>query len=77
MRFVREYTLEVTILVLGEWQRLAQEIPPNTPVIFRYDGRRPMETEDYCDGLSVAPSHLWEGRNGWVPCILVTLGESF
>jgi len=68
---------EVTILVLGDWQRLAQEMPPDTPVIFRYDGERPMENEDYCDGLTAAPSHMWEGRVGWLPCILVTLGERF
>ena len=68
---------EVTILVLGDWQRLAQDLPPDTPVIFRYDGKRPMETEDYCDGLRAAPSHLWEGHEGWRPCILVELGERF
>ena len=64
-------------MVLGDWQRLAQEIPPETPVIFRYDGRRPMESEEYCDGLQVKPSQMWVGRDGWQPCILVTLGESF
>ena len=68
---------EVTILVLGDWQRLAQEMPPDTPVIFRYDGKQPMENEDYCDGLTVAPSRMWEGRAGWRDCILVELGESF
>jgi len=68
---------EVTILVLGDWQRLAQEMPPETPVVFRYDGQRPMDNEDYCDGLTVAPAQLWQGYDGWQPCILVTLGESF
>lgn len=74
---VRDITIEVTILVLGEWQRLAQELPPDTPIIFRYDGEHPMENEDFCDGLTVAPSQMWEGRIGWVPCVLVTLGERF
>ena len=74
---VRVITIEVTILVLGEWQRLAQELPPDTPIIFRYDGEHPMENEDFCDGLTVAPSQMWEGRIGWVPCVLVTLGERF
>lgn len=64
-------------MVLGDWQRLAQEVPPDTPVIFRYDGRRAMETEDYCDGLQVSLSRMWEGHAGWQPCILVTLGEAF
>ena len=68
---------EVNHLLLGEWQRLAQEMPPDTPVIFRYDGKQPMENEDYCDGLTVAPSRMWEGRAGWRDCILVVLGESF
>lgn len=64
-------------MTLGDWQRLAQEMPPDTPVIFRYDGKQPMETEDYCDGLRAAPSRLWDGYGGWKPCILVELGERF
>jgi len=40
----KQLNREVTILVLGDWQRLAQEMPPETPVIFRYEGQRPMET---------------------------------
>ncbi len=64
-------------MVLGDWQRLAQEMPPDTPVIFRYNGRGPMETEDYCDGLQAVPSQLWEGHSGWRPCVLVELGERF
>ena len=68
---------EVTTLVLGDWQRLAQEMPPDTPVIFRYDGQGSMENEDYCDGLRVQSSHMWEGHSGWVPCVLVVLGERF
>lgn len=68
---------EVNVLVLGDWQRLARELPPETPVIFRYDGKKPMETEEYCDGLRVYPSKLWDGYNGWQPCILVELGECF
>ncbi len=75
---VRENNIiEVNILVLGDWQRLAQEMPSELPVIFRYDGQKPMETEDYCDGLQVRLSRMWEGHSGWQPCILVTLGESF
>ena len=69
--------IEVTTVTLGDWQRLAQEMPPETPVIFRYDGRQPMETEDYCDGLRVVPSRMWEGHEGWQPCVLVELGERF
>ena len=76
-RNVRDITIEVTILVLGEWQRLAQELPPDTPIIFRYDGERSMHNEDFCDGLTVAASQMWEGRVGWIPCVLVTLGECF
>ena len=68
---------EVTILVLGDWQRLAQDLPPDTPVIFRYDGQGSMEEGDYCDGLRVTPSQMWEGHTGWVPCVLVVLGERF
>ena len=64
-------------MVLGDWQRLAQEMPPDTPVIFRYNGRHTMETEDYCDGLQVLPSRMWEGHSGWRSCILVELGERF
>ena len=64
-------------MVLADWQSLAQEMPPQTPVIFRYDGQKPMETEDYCDGLVAAPSRMWEGHSGWQDCILVRLGESF
>lgn len=63
--------------MLGEWQRLAQEMPPDTPILFRYDGRQPMENGRYCDGLRVVPSRMWEGHTGWSPCILVELGESF
>ena len=63
--------------MLGDWQRLAQEMPPDTPVIFRYDGQGSMENEDYCDGLRVSASHMWEGHSGWVPCVLVVLGERF
>ena len=36
-----------------------------------------MHNEDFCDGLTVASSHMWEGRIGWIPCVLVTLGERF
>ena len=64
-------------MVLGDWQRLAQEIPQDTPVIFRYDGKKPMDTEDYCDGLRVYPSKMWDGYEGWKPCVLVVLGECF
>lgn len=70
-------TYEVNILVLGDWQRLARELPSETPVIFRYDGKKPMETEEYCDGLRVYPSRMWDGYDGWKPCILVELGECF
>ena len=69
--------IEVTTVTLGDWQRLAQEMPPETPVIFRYEGQKPMETEDYCDGLQAVLSRMWEGHSGWQDCILVTLGESF
>ena len=64
-------------MTLGDWQRLAQEMPPDTPVIFRYDGQQTMRNEDYCDGLRAVPSRMWEGRSGWRPCILVKLGERF
>ena len=64
-------------MVLGDWQRLAQEMPPDTPVLFRYDGNKPMENEEYCDGLRAYPAHMWEGHSGWTPCILVELGECF
>ena len=76
-RTLQQFHSEVTILVLGDWQRLAQDIPPETPVIFRYDGQRPMYDNDYCDGLQVGPSQMWVGHDGWQPCILVTLGEAF
>ena len=68
---------EVTFLTLGDWQRLAQEMPPDTPVIFRYDGQQIMRNEDYCDGLRAVPSRMWEGRSGWRSCVLVELGERF
>ena len=64
-------------MVLGDWQRLARELPSELPVIFRYDGKKPMESEDYCDGLQVKPSQMWDGYEGWKPCILVVLGECF
>jgi hypothetical protein len=64
-------------LVLGDWQRLAQEMPPDTPILFRYDGNKPMENEEYCDGLRAYPSHFWDGYDGWKPCVLVELGECF
>ena len=72
-----EQSNEVNNLVLGDWQRLARELPSETPVIFRYDGKKPMETEEYCDGLRVYPSKMWDGYNGWQPCIQVELGECF
>ena len=35
--------------MLGDWQRLAQEMPPDTPILFRYDGNKPMELgECFC-----------------------------
>lgn len=64
-------------MVLGDWQRLAEEMAPETPVIFRNDGSQPLEPEEYCDGLRVSASSLWEGHGGWQPCILVELGKSF
>ena len=77
-RFAVSLTIkEVTFLTLGDWQRLAQEMPPDTPVIFRYDGQQTMRNEDYCDGLRAVPSRMWEGRSGWRACILVELGERF
>ena len=47
-------------MVLGDWQRLAQEIPQDTPVIFRYDGKKPMFVSEY-GGIKWAPGE----ESGW------------
>ncbi|MBQ8682924.1 MAG: hypothetical protein IJ518_00225 [Clostridia bacterium] len=61
---------------LGEWNGLVHRLPPETPVVFLCDGTKALEPGDYCDGLAVKPSEMWEG-DGWRPCVLVELGEPF
>ncbi len=61
---------------LRDWDKLLRSLPPETPVVFYRAGGRPLEAGDYCDGRSVAPSAVWEGE-GWSPCVLVELGETF
>jgi len=62
---------------LEDWKRVVKEMPADTPVIFYQTAEKPLTEGGYCDGLRVAPSRMWEGHRGWVPCVLVELGQGF
>ena len=64
-------------MVLEEWERLVRGLSPDTPVIFYQAESQPLSPDSYCDGKSVRLSQMWEGREGWRPCVLVELGATF
>ncbi len=60
-------------MCIGEWRRLAADMPPETPVFFHLPEGTEKETDVYFDGVRVEESHYWHWRRGQCPCILVTL----
>ena len=64
-------------MCLKEWNRLLGQLPEDTPVIFYQSAEKPLLSGTYCDGIDVTASRMWEGKRGWVPCVVVTLGEAF
>ncbi|MBQ9860599.1 MAG: hypothetical protein IJO76_08020 [Clostridia bacterium] len=64
-------------MVLRDWRAVLQEMPADTPVIFCVTAENAPHFGDYCVGRRVFPSRMWEGKEGWKPCVLVELGEAF
>ena len=60
---------------VADWQKITDSLSPDTPVIFYNASETPLHSDRYCEGLSVSVSRLWDAREGWLPCLLVELGE--
>lgn len=60
-----------------DWQAIQEKMESDTIVLFTLAGDKPLRPGDYCEGVSISPSRVWDGRQGWQPCILVELGEPF
>ncbi len=66
-------------MVLADWQRLSdrnREISPAWPVFFHVAGERPLQPDDYCEGISMGVDSYWDSQKGWLPCITVELGNT-
>lgn len=64
-------------MVVGDWNNITASLSPDTPVIFYNSAEEPLPSDSYCEGLSVVPSRLWSGREGWIPCVMVELDTAF
>lgn len=64
-------------MVLGDWQPLLQQHGADTPILFCLRGEKTLLPDSYVEGLTAAPSRMWNGEAGWQPCILVELGQVF
>lgn len=62
-------------MIVGDWAKITASLTPETPVIFYNSCEKPLESDRYCEGAAVKPSRLWDAKTGWVPCVLVVLGE--
>ena len=62
-------------MIVGDIHKITSAISPDTPVIFYNSNASPLPSDNYCDGLSIRASQMWVGREGWVPCVLVELGQ--
>ncbi len=62
-------------MIVGDWIRITASLSPETPVIFYNSSEKPLNSEGYCEGVGIAPSRLWDARCGWIPCVMVMLGE--
>lgn len=64
-------------MCIGEWSRIVAETPPQMPVLFYLpEPTQKLPASDiYFDGLQVEVSRYWDWRQGWLPCVMVTLKE--
>ena len=62
---------------ISEWRQVLDNLPADTPVIFCLTAQNGLLPGEYCDGQRVFPSRIWEGAEGWKPCVMVELGEKF
>ena len=64
-------------MVVGDIQKITASLSPDTPVIFYNSCTEPLSEDTYCDGVAVYSSRMWDGPNGWTPCLTVELGQAF
>ncbi len=62
-------------MCLGDWRRKTAGMADELPLFFRFAEEGPATIDDYFEGEEVEKSRYWESRNGWHPCVLVTLGK--
>lgn len=62
---------------LKDWRQMLEQLPEDTPVVFYQGADVALQSGEYCGGVRVSPSRMWEGQPvGWVACVLVELGEA-
>ncbi len=59
---------------VGDCMRIMATLSPEMPVIFYNSSEEPLKGEDYCEGVNIALSRLWDARLGWIPCVMITIG---
>lgn len=64
-------------MCIGEWSRMVAECPAQMPVLFYLpeSARGLPDSEVYFDGSQVELSRYWDWKQGWLPCVMVTLRE--
>lgn len=60
-------------MCIGDWNRLVSGIPPETPVFFHLPEPVGEDPDPYFDGVGAELSRYWDWRQGWLPCVMVTL----
>lgn len=63
-------------MTVREWKNLVEKTKPDTPVIFYWNGGKPLPPDTYCDGKRVEKADMWD-RGHRCPCLLVELGDAF
>lgn len=60
-------------MCLGDWRRKTAGMADELPLLFRFAEEEPVSFDDYFAGEEVEQGRYWERREGWQPCVLVTL----
>lgn len=64
-------------MIVGDIKKITATLSPDLPVIFYNSTAEPLASDAYCDGATIKTSQMWVGREGWVPCVVVELGQGF
>ena len=62
-------------MVVNDLNQITASLSPDTPVIFYNSAANCLPSDTYCEGVAVRLSQLWSAREGWLPCVMVDLGE--